>query len=61
MWAHALLGAGTGSNYSDHSVWLISSVRLLAPVNTIDGKQIGTPALQKELTAELTGLYAGIQ
>ncbi|ACL41593.1 aminotransferase class IV [Pseudarthrobacter chlorophenolicus A6] len=43
------------------AVWLISSVRLLAPVNTIDGKQIGTPALQKELTAELTGLYAGIQ
>ncbi|WP_045730680.1 aminodeoxychorismate lyase [Pseudarthrobacter chlorophenolicus] len=43
------------------AVWLISSVRLLAPVNTIDGKQIGTPALQKELTAELTGLYAGIE
>ncbi|MFC9770929.1 MULTISPECIES: aminodeoxychorismate lyase [unclassified Pseudarthrobacter] len=43
------------------AVWLISSVRLLAPVNTIDGKQIGTPSLQKELTAELTELYAGIQ
>ena len=43
------------------AVWLISSVRLLAPVNTIDGKQIGTPSLQKELTAELTGLYAGIE
>ncbi len=43
------------------AVWLISSVRLLAPVNTIDGKQIGTPSLQKELTAEFTGLYAGIE
>jgi 4-amino-4-deoxychorismate lyase len=42
------------------AVWLISSVRLLAPVNTIDGKQIGTPAVQKELTAELSGLFAGI-
>ncbi|MFE8886971.1 aminodeoxychorismate lyase [Pseudarthrobacter enclensis] len=43
------------------AVWLISSVRLLAPVNRIDGKDIGTPALRKELTAELTGLYAGIE
>jgi len=43
------------------AVWLISSVRLLAPVNTIDGKQIGSPSLQKELTAELSGLFAGIQ
>ena len=43
------------------AVWLISSVRLLAPVNRIDGKEIGTPALQKELTAELSGLFAGIQ
>lgn len=42
------------------AVWLISSVRLLAPVNTIDGKQIGTPSLQKELTAELSALFAGI-
>lgn len=42
------------------AVWLISSIRLLAPVNTIDGKQIGTPSLQKELTAELSGLFAGI-
>jgi 4-amino-4-deoxychorismate lyase len=42
------------------AVWLISSVRLLAPVNTIDGKQIGTPSLQKELTAELGALFAGI-
>ena len=43
------------------AVWLISSVRLLAPVNRIDGKEIGTPAVQKELTAELSGLFAGIQ
>lgn len=42
------------------AVWLISSVRLLAPVNRIDGKEIGTPALQKELTAELNTLFAGI-
>ncbi|WP_457946873.1 aminodeoxychorismate lyase [Pseudarthrobacter sp. alpha12b] len=42
------------------AVWLISSVRLLAPVNRIDGKEIGTPSLQKELTAELSGLFAGI-
>ncbi|UUL77019.1 aminodeoxychorismate lyase [Pseudarthrobacter sp. Fe7] len=43
------------------AVWLISSVRLLAPVNRIDGKEIGTPSLQKELTAELGDLFAGIQ
>ncbi|MGO4237122.1 aminodeoxychorismate lyase [Pseudarthrobacter sp. YAF2] len=43
------------------AVWLISSVRLLAPVNRIDGKEIGAPAIQKELTAELSGLFAGIQ
>ncbi|WP_018760740.1 aminodeoxychorismate lyase [Arthrobacter sp. 135MFCol5.1] len=43
------------------AVWLISSVRLLAPVNRIDGKEIGTPAVKKELTAELSGLFAGIQ
>ncbi len=43
------------------AVWLISSIRLLAPVNHIDGKEIGTPALQKQLTAELNALYAGIQ
>ncbi|WP_324643352.1 aminodeoxychorismate lyase [Pseudarthrobacter sp. LT1] len=42
------------------AVWLISSVRLLAPVNRIDGKEIGTPSVQKELTAELSGLFAGI-
>jgi len=43
------------------AVWLISSVRLLAPVNRIDGKDIGTPAIQKQLTAELNELFAGIQ
>ena len=43
------------------AVWLISSVRLLAPVNRIDGREIGTPALQKELTAELGELFAGIR
>lgn len=43
------------------AVWLISSVRLLAPVNRIDGKEIGAPSLQKELTAELNELFAGIQ
>ncbi|MHC6592042.1 aminodeoxychorismate lyase [Arthrobacter sp. C152] len=42
------------------AVWLISSVRLLAPVNRIDSKDIGTPAVQKELTAELGELFAGI-
>ncbi|MEW1920332.1 aminodeoxychorismate lyase [Pseudarthrobacter oxydans] len=43
------------------AVWLISSVRLLAPVNHIDGKPVGTPSVQKELTAELNELFAGIQ
>jgi 4-amino-4-deoxychorismate lyase len=43
------------------AVWLISSIRLLAPVNHIDGKEVGTPAIQKQLTAELSELLAGIQ
>jgi 4-amino-4-deoxychorismate lyase len=43
------------------AVWLISSIRLLAPVNSIDGKEIGTPALRKQLTAELAELFAGIE
>lgn len=43
------------------AVWLISSVRLLAPVNRIDGNEIGTPSVQKELTTELNRLFAGIQ
>ncbi|WP_104043610.1 aminodeoxychorismate lyase [Arthrobacter sp. ZGTC412] len=42
------------------AVWLISSVRMLAPVNRIDGTEVGTPSLQKELTAELNELFAGI-
>lgn len=43
------------------AVWLISSIRLLAPVNHIDGHEVGTPAVQKQLTAELSELFAGIQ
>jgi 4-amino-4-deoxychorismate lyase len=43
------------------AVWLISSIRLLAPVNHIDGREIGTPALRKQLTAELNELFAGIE
>ncbi|WP_026556116.1 aminodeoxychorismate lyase [Arthrobacter sp. 35W] len=38
------------------AVWLISSIRLLAPVNTIDGTEIGTAEVRTELTAELTAL-----
>jgi 4-amino-4-deoxychorismate lyase len=34
---------------------------LLAPVNRIDGKEIGTPSVQRELTAELNELFAGIR
>jgi 4-amino-4-deoxychorismate lyase len=43
------------------AVWLISSIRLLAPVNHIDGNEIGTPELRKQLTAELNALYATIE
>jgi 4-amino-4-deoxychorismate lyase len=43
------------------AVWLISSIRLLAPVNHIDGKEIGTPALRKQLTAELSELFAWVE
>lgn len=43
------------------AVWLISSIRLIAPVNHIDGKEIGTPAMRKQLTAELNELFAGIE
>jgi 4-amino-4-deoxychorismate lyase len=40
------------------AVWLISSVRLLTPVNHVDGRAIGTdPELAKALTAELAGLF----
>ncbi|PYI39154.1 aminodeoxychorismate lyase [Arthrobacter psychrolactophilus] len=40
------------------AVWLISSLRLLAPVNTIDGKEIGTAAIRAELSEELSALLA---
>lgn len=40
------------------AVWLISSLRLLAPVNTIDGTEIGTAAIRAELSAELSALLA---
>ena len=40
------------------AVWLISSVRLLTPVNHVDGKAIGSdPELAKALTEELAGLF----
>ncbi|MDQ0754960.1 aminodeoxychorismate lyase [Arthrobacter sp. B3I4] len=47
--------------YDADAVWLISSIRLLAPVNHIDGKNIGTPELRRELTAELNELFATIE
>ena len=40
------------------AVWLISSLRLLAPVNTIDGKEIGTAAIRARLSEELSALLA---
>lgn len=40
------------------AVWLISSIRLLAPVNRIDGKEIGQST---ELTAELNALLATVR
>jgi 4-amino-4-deoxychorismate lyase len=43
------------------AVWLISSIRLLAPVNHIDGQEIGTPELRRQLTAELNAVYATIE
>ena len=47
--------------YDADAVWLISSIRLLAPVNHIDGREIGTPELRQQLTAELNALYATIE
>lgn len=47
--------------YDADAVWLISSIRLLAPVNHIDGREIGTPELRRQLTAELNALYATIE
>ena len=40
------------------AVWLISSLRLLAPVNTIDGQEIGTRDIRAQLTTELAALLA---
>lgn len=40
------------------AVWLISSLRLLAPVNTIDGQEIGTAEIRAQLTTELSALLA---
>jgi 4-amino-4-deoxychorismate lyase len=47
--------------YDADAVWLISSIRLLAPVNHIDGKEIGTADLRQQLTAELNALFATVQ
>lgn len=43
------------------AVWLISSIRLLAPVNHIDGQEISTPELRRQLTAELNELFATVE
>ncbi|WP_449374366.1 aminodeoxychorismate lyase [Arthrobacter psychrolactophilus] len=40
------------------AVWLISSLRLLAPVNTINGTEIGTAAIRAQLSEELSALLA---
>lgn len=40
------------------AVWLISSLRLLAPVNTIDGAEIGTAAIREQLSHELSAILA---
>lgn len=47
--------------YDADAVWLISSIRLLAPVNHIDGKEIGTAELRHQLTAELNELFATVE
>jgi 4-amino-4-deoxychorismate lyase len=47
--------------YDADAVWLISSIRLLAPVNHVDGKEIGTPELRRQLTAELNELFATVE
>lgn len=46
--------------FAADAVWLISSIRLLAPVNHIDGREIGTVEIRKQLTDELSELFAGI-
>ena len=40
------------------AVWLLSSLRLLAPVNTIDGQGVGIPEVRAQLTKELSSLLA---
>ncbi|MFC8303999.1 aminodeoxychorismate lyase [Specibacter sp. NPDC057265] len=40
------------------AAWLISSIRLLAPINTIDGHSVGTAGIRQVLTAELSALLA---
>ncbi|WP_287930407.1 aminodeoxychorismate lyase [Arthrobacter sp.] len=40
------------------AVWLVSSIRLLAPVNSIDGTEIGAADVRARLTAELSALLA---
>lgn len=40
------------------AAWLISSIRLLAPINTVDGQEIGTPEIRRALTRELSQLLA---
>lgn len=40
------------------AVWLISSLRLLASVNTIDGQDVGIPEIRAQLTEELSSLLA---
>ncbi|MDJ0354776.1 aminodeoxychorismate lyase [Paenarthrobacter sp. PH39-S1] len=45
-----------GDLFDADGVWLISSIRLLAPVNHIDGREIGSPGVRAGLTAELNQL-----
>ncbi|MDQ6740245.1 MAG: aminodeoxychorismate lyase, partial [Actinomycetota bacterium] len=45
-----------GDLFDADGVWLISSIRLLAPVNHIDGREIGSPDVRAGLTAELNQL-----
>ncbi|AJT42020.1 aminodeoxychorismate lyase [Psychromicrobium lacuslunae] len=47
--------------YEADAAWLISSVRLLAPINSIDGQQIGEDTQRAELTAELSAILASTE
>lgn len=42
--------------YTADAVWLVSSIRLLTPVNSIDGRRIGT---SRQVTRELAALLDG--